>query len=185
MVATLSVSGVWRGNCMCRDVKQESSWTLLPPGNASGPPSPARPGLRGAAPWSSGGGERWERPGAGLLKAGRTERRNWNRRGGTRPAAHLSAVASAGQRHFFTLSVSPATDRAGTSLGPLFVFSVDIVHRDLKLENVMVKSSFVDANNEMNVNIKVRPRAGGDPPASGAGAKPQSTSSFQTHFGSL
>ncbi|KAM8812681.1 serine/threonine-protein kinase 33 [Rhynchonycteris naso] len=31
----------------------------------------------------------------------------------------------------------------------------DIVHRDLKLENIMVKSSFIDANNEMNLNIKV------------------------------
>ncbi|XP_015852768.1 serine/threonine-protein kinase 33 [Peromyscus maniculatus bairdii] len=31
----------------------------------------------------------------------------------------------------------------------------DIVHRDLKLENIMVKSSFMDDNNEMNLNIKV------------------------------
>lgn len=38
----------------------------------------------------------------------------------------------------------------------LFIFLVDIVHRDLKLENIMVKSSFTDANNEMNLNIKVR-----------------------------
>ena len=38
----------------------------------------------------------------------------------------------------------------------LFIFLVDIVHRDLKLENIMVKSSFIDANNEMNLNIKVR-----------------------------
>lgn len=36
------------------------------------------------------------------------------------------------------------------------VFLVDIVHRDLKLENIMVKSSFMDDNNEMNLNIKVR-----------------------------
>ena len=38
----------------------------------------------------------------------------------------------------------------------LFIFLVDIVHRDLKLENIMVKSSFIDANDEMNLNIKVR-----------------------------
>lgn len=38
----------------------------------------------------------------------------------------------------------------------LFIFLVDIVHRDLKLENIMVKSSFIDANNEMKLNIKVR-----------------------------
>ena len=38
----------------------------------------------------------------------------------------------------------------------LSVFLVDIVHRDLKLENIMVKSSFLDDNNEMNLNIKVR-----------------------------
>lgn len=38
----------------------------------------------------------------------------------------------------------------------LSIFLVDIVHRDLKLENIMVKSSFTDAHNEMNLNIKVR-----------------------------
>lgn len=38
----------------------------------------------------------------------------------------------------------------------LSVFLVDIVHRDLKLENILVKSSFLDDNNEMNLNIKVR-----------------------------
>lgn len=38
----------------------------------------------------------------------------------------------------------------------LFIFLVDIVHRDLKLENMLVKSSFIDDNNEMNLNIKVR-----------------------------
>lgn len=37
-----------------------------------------------------------------------------------------------------------------------FIFLVDIVHRDLKLENIMVKSSLTDDNNEINLNIKVR-----------------------------
>lgn len=47
-------------------------------------------------------------------------------------------------------SLCPSVTHVGSA------FLVDIVHRDLKLENIMVKSSFVDDNNEMNLNIKVR-----------------------------
>ncbi|KAM6408297.1 serine/threonine-protein kinase 33 [Rhynochetos jubatus] len=37
----------------------------------------------------------------------------------------------------------------------LYSLSNDIVHRDLKLENILVKSSDIDEENEMKLNIKV------------------------------
>lgn len=115
-----------------------------------------------AASWSSRGLGRGE----GAKENGSLRLETWrkgiwisgNRRGQgyTWPSSNFSTVDVNWSSTFICSICVLSIFSLSISFDLLFIFLVDIVHRDLKLENIMVKSSFIDANDEMNLNIKVR-----------------------------